>query len=803
MKTRTAWERRFLYFCLLVMVGGLTTISAQLKVPLNGTWNLTFWPQTDGVVTNPADIAQIETEQITATVPGNVELDLLAAGLIDDPMIGSNVYKLRKYEGYQWCYTKHFDSPDLQVGQKVELSFGGIDCFADVWLNGVRIGSVDNMFIEHIFDVTKYLLTDKKDNLLQVIIRSAVIEGYKPILGTFSINNPAPESVYIRKAPHSYGWDIMPRLVSSGLWREVELRIQNPVRIMDVNWMTLQVDLNNETASGCVDIQIKAPFTQHDNLKAVVCLDYEGRTIYKHEEAIISNALRVGFKVNDAKFWWPRGYGEASLYDAVVQIVDEHGSVLSTDKRKVGLRKISLDMSVINSDADGRFCFIVNGERIFIRGTNWVPLDGFHSRDISWVDSTIDMVADLNCNMVRCWGGNVYEDHHFFDLCDAKGIMVWQDFAMGCTFYPQRMDFATQIEKEVTSVVLKLRNHPSIVLWSGNNENDASLIWSLIRDFNIDPNKDIISRVVIPQVLYEFDPSRPYLPSSPYYSPLVHEKGSKDDDLPENHLWGPRGYYKAPFYTQTKARFVSEIGYHGCPNKESLERMFTKESVYPWVKGQEWNDEWLTKSVRDSPSSRETAGRNDLMINQVSLMFGSLPTELNDFISASQFVQAEAMKYFIEKWRGAKFDKTGIIWWNVRDGWPIISDAVVDYYNSKKLAYYFIKNVQYDVCVFLNDPVEGDYPLVVANDTRKPASGNVSVTDVQSGKKLYKGEFVIKANDRLQIAALPKMKGQGILLIEYEMNGERKYNHYLYGEPPFQLNEYKQLLQRTGIYKSM
>ena len=410
-------------------------------------------------------------------------------------------------------------------------------------------------------------------------------------------------------------------------------------------------------------------------------------------------------------------------------------------------------------------------------------------------------MVEMNCNMVRCWGGNVYEDTRFFELCDENGIMVWQDFAMGCTFYPQRQDFADAIEKEAVSVVRKFRNHPSLILWSGNNEDDLALRWNMIH-FNINPNKDKVTRVTLPRVIYEMDPTRDFLPSSPYYSQAVYDGGSHDDLLPENHLWGPRGYYKDPFYTEAKARFVSEIGYHGCPNRESLEKMFTKGSVNPWLNGQVglWNDEWMTKAVRIYNQSPKQGGRNDLMTNQVKIMFGSVPKELDDFIMASQSVQAEAMKYFVEMWRGDKPNRSGIIWWNIRDGWPVLSDAVADYYNSKKLAFHFLKTVHENVCIFVHDAKDGLHPLVVVNDTRMQSKGNVWVTDVATGREVYKGSFTIGANSSMQIAGLPEMNGQGVLLIRYDSDGKKLANHYLYGAPPFKLSDYKSWLKKTNIY---
>lgn len=228
--------------------------------------------------------------------------------------------------------------------------------------------------------------------------------------------------------------------------------------------------------------------------------------------------------------------------------------------------------------------------------------------------------------------------------------------------------------------------------------------------------------------------------------------------------------------------------------------MMTKDAVYPWTKNHEWNDEWVTKSVRRFPEWGKTFDRNNLMINQVRLLFGEVPSKLDDFIFASQSVQAEAMKYFIEMWRGKKFDdKTGIIWWNLRDGWPVISDAIVDYYNSKKMAYYFIKNVQQDVCVIINDPTNEGYPLIGVNDTRNIQNGIVSVIDVSSNHKIYESKFQIPANGKVQITSLPKDNEQGFYLIQYQVGNQKFTNHYLYGNAPFDLKKYRKLLLKTRL----
>lgn len=783
--------------CLLTLqISAFTT-----RISLNGLWNLHFWKQPTGAaITTPQGMAQIKTKMIKGTVPGNVELDLLHDGLIKDPMVGSAVNELRSWEGYQWCYERTFATPETKEGQSVILHFGGIDCLADIWLNDKHIGSAENMMLEHDFDVTDAVLKDGRENRLQVILRSSVLEGQKYLLGPISIGNfPSAESIFLRKAPHTYGWDILPRLVSAGLWRNVELHIVDSVHIRNVHFFVTSIDTANHTAQVYADVQLTAPMEYFDRMKMDITLTGNGKETLS-SATVTAPAIRHTINVSNAAFWWPRGLGKPELYQAVVTLKDENGKILDRHTERIGLRKIRLEHTDINlPNKPGKFCFYVNDTPIFIHGTNWVPLDALHSRDSLHLKQSIEMAVDLNCNMIRCWGGNVYEQDKFYDLCDENGILVWQDFTMGCTFYPQRASFLQKIEEEVQQIVCKLRNHPCIALWAGNNEDDAATHWSMA-PINYDPNKDQVSRVTIPAVLYEFDPTRPYLPSSPYYSEAIYQHGWGDDLLPENHLWGPRGYYKADYYVKAKNQFVSEIGYHGCPNKESLQKMMTAECVYPWKKGtNQWNEEWLTKSVRRYAVEGKTNYRNDLMINQVKLLFGELPENLDDFIFASQAVQAEAMKFFVELWRGKKFNPAGgIIWWNLRDGWPVISDAIVDYYMSKKMAYYFIKNAQYDICAFVNDGTEGNSPtLKLANDTRTDAAAEIEITDNETGKQIYKNTAYVAANSLEEVAHLPQPEGQGMWILTYKVKGKTYTNHYLYGKPPFKLKHYRQLLKKV------
>jgi len=774
--------------------------SLSTKLPDDG-WRLYYGPCDSKSPSCPDELLKLKWPSIPAIVPGNVEIDLQAAGIIENPEKGNNIYALRKYEAYQWWYYRTFQTPRYETGERVEIVFEGLDCFGTIWINGALIGNTSNMLINHRFDITG-LLKSNGSNTIYVCINPAIAEGRKYLSGVVGTRSDfSPESVNIRKAPHMFGWDIMPRLVSAGLWREVRLDIVKPTRLREIYWMTNAVDVQKNMADLILDWEIETDYPTIDGLTMEVILKYNSATVYSNSFPLIYYSGRQRISLDNVKFWWPAGYGDPALYEGTVRIIDDKKKTLDERSNSIGIRTAELIHSEITSpEQPGEFVFKINGEKIFVRGTNWVPLDALHSRDTDHLESAISMIKDLNCNMIRCWGGNVYEDHGFFELCDRNGIMVWQDFAMGCTTYPQNNEFAETIREEAIKVVLKLRGHPSLVLWSGNNENDASLEWTFKK--HIDPGMDRLSRDILPRVVWEFDPVRDYLPSSPYSSGEYFRSGNSPDLLPEVHLWGPRGYYKTPFYTSVNAHFVSEIGYHGCPDRSSLEKMFDKEYVYPWTSDGKWNDEWQTKAVRAHPRSTIMDKRNDLMSNQVKALFGDLPKGLDNFIFASQAVQAEAMKFFIELWRMDKFRKTGIIWWNLRDGWPILSDAIVDYYNTRKLAYYYIKKVQTNVCVMIGDSREGNHPVVAVNDTREAVSGSVTVRDADTGAIIFSSEFDVEANGKTVIGNIPGMIKQAMWLIDFSAGNEKYTNHYLNGSAPFRLDDYFRWYNKLNIKKT-
>ena len=399
--------------------------------------------------------------RVSAQVPGNVELDLVGAGLLPEQLEkGHNIYLLRELETMQWWYTKTFTCEVESEPCRYELVLEGADTLATYWLNGVKIGRTENMLIPHRFDVTNHLRSG--ENRLVIGIDSTVLAAHEePVeAGAWAMENNW-ESLSIRKAAHGFGWDIMPRVVSAGLWRDVYLESVPATRFSDVYLATPVVDADKRTAHFVARWNIKSeawPIDDWSVRLSIFELDNEQSVVTQKTVPILSTHGFIQCELKDIDLWWPRGYGKAVLYNVRLELLDDGGNPVANWQMHYGFRTIKLQMTdTLSKEGDGEFVFVVNGKKIFAKGSNWVPLDAFHSRDAQHLQKTLDMVADLNCNMIRCWGGNVYESNAFFERCDREGVMVWQDFAFGCALYPQSPAFHEKVRAEAEAIIPLLR----------------------------------------------------------------------------------------------------------------------------------------------------------------------------------------------------------------------------------------------------------------------------------------------------------------------------------------------------------
>lgn len=763
----------------------------EKRLSLDGIWQINYLSEEKYRTeeTKPhttAELSGFGEGEIPGRVPGNFELDLEREGILPEIFQGTNPLLLQKYEGYHVYYSRRFQYEE-EPGRIPVLVFEGIDTIGEIWLNGELLARTDNMFIPYRFEPSNLI---QGENELVVHLFPVCMETRKNEVcaGNSAVNKYNFESLRLRKAAHMFGWDIMPRMVSCGIFRPVYLSSRPDEYIKQAYLMTASVDVWKHSAELLFFYEFAIQASDLSEYSVELTGELE-ESRFAAETRLWYTAGRFGVHVDHARLWWPKGYGGPELYEVTVKL-KYRGCVLDEKVFRTGLRTVSLERtSTTDSFFSGKFQFRVNGKKIFILGTNFVPIDAFHSRDRERLPKVCELLQDSGCNAIRIWGGNVYEDDYLYDFCDRSGILIWQDFMMACAIYPNDAEFGTVIAAEVKTIVRRLRHHPSILLWAGDNEVDQGMMF---QPYPANPNRNQITRKYIPEVLEYEDPVRPYLPSSPY----IDEEAAKTpmEYLPENHLWGPRDYFRSTFYTSTFASFASELGYHGCPGVESIYKFIPEGEAWPWPD----NPAWAVHAASPETPMIDTWGwRIHLMADQIKEMFGEIPETIEKFALGSQISQAEAFKFFIELFRTEKGKRTGIIWWNLIDGWPQFSDAVVDYYYCRKLAYYYIRQVQKPLLLSFTAPLNWQIVLKAVNDTGEILTVSWKVTDYASGKEIGSGVSRV-GDDVIDLASVRYSHGdKKIYLIEWECGELSGKNHYLCGEPPFDLKWYEEFIETT------
>ena len=789
-------------------------------------WNLTIIPHKEYCASGYPERGEYGLVSglgvtIPAVVPGNFELDMVRAGLLEDPYWGTNIMGLRELEDRHLFYRTSFDLPAVAENELSILKLEGIDTVFDLYINGEWVHGGENMFMSYEIPLNSDMPLKPTGNELIIHIHPTMIEAQRnvtpPSAGMFPFGYA---SLYTRKAPSSFGWDILCRAVSGGIWRPVYIETVKTPAIRETFLYTRAVNPDPaDHTRGYAELNLYYSvdlggdtYYPFDCDKHPNDLPYEYTVTVKgvcHDSAFEVTADlwhtcgNIFIPVHGAYLWYPKNAGLPYLYDVTVTLC--RGGVVVDEKiMKTGIRTVELDRTTFAGD-DGQFRFVINGRPVFAMGSNWVPLDAFHSRDAERLPKALEMLDEAGCNIIRCWGGNVYEDHPFFDFCDAHGIMVWQDFAMGCAIYPVDEKMQDALREEVDHIVKKLRHHPSLCLWAGDNECD--LAWWGWHGIRRDPAENILTRKIIPDVLRLQDFTRPYLPSSPYLDEVAIEAMKNPAnivsmqgtaDISEDHLWGPRDYFKGPYYRTAGCHFASETGYHGCPAPETLKTYIPADELWPIFDKATDTDpfagdpkpSWFLHQT--TMELKYTGGfhyRIRLMTSQVQHMFVDTPADLATYARMSQISQAEAFKYFIERFRTAKWRKTGIIWWNLLDGWPQISDAVVNYDFTPKLAYHFIGRVQKPLHMAFADPVDGKFTLMGINDTQteevftytvKDITGLPVGTDLTAVPALLSGEITVPADSATPVVSLPtRGMEHRFLLMEWKDSCGSHRSHFI------------------------
>lgn len=725
-----------------------------------------------------------------ANVPGSFILDLYDNGIIDDPLYSTNMWKLQKYEAmHVWYYTDF----EYKFTENDVIVFNGLDTCADVFLDGKLILKASNMFVG--YEISNDMLNKEIDkHELLIHFSPAVIKARE-----YKTNAQSNclwynyQSLYIRKSAHMFGWDILPRLVSCGIWKPIEIVNKPEDRINDVYIYTLYTkpDIGVAKIRVYSDISISSDLVQEYTFRLKgKCGDSE------FCEEITPWGLqysRMAFEIKDAKLWWPRGYGEQNLYECEAELIKD-GIVLDTYKLKIGLRTVNLQKSEAVIDGDGQFLFKINNTPIFCKGCNWSPLTPFPSESEKLVDIGLERLLSTNSNIVRIWGGGTYGSDRFYEFCDEHGILVWQDFMMACAVHPQTETFFKSIEEEAEYNIIRLRNHPSLALWSGDNECDCTYnSWGgVIRN----PNENEITRTILPSVIRKHDLTTPYLPSSPYLSETCFVNNYSS---PEDHLWGARPSYESDYYSKTKCIFVSEIGHHGAVAPVSAKEFIPDDELYPIVdENGDVRPSWLAHAS-ETMIANETPYkyRMKMLVNKVQEYLGYIPDNYNDFALYSQIIHAEAVKRFIEIFRKSKWDKTGFIYWNLTDGFGISCESVIDYYGRKKIAFYYMKTAYEPVYVMIGEN-DGKFNLYISNDTLKSFDVKYTIK-TSSGEIVYSGEYKIDENRTDNISELNIDKNI-IYFIEWNIDGVTYKSHYLYNLKNINMDEYFKIMKKENMF---
>ena len=669
-----------------------------------------------------------------ATVPGTVHTDLMAQGKIGDPYYRLNEHNVQWIDKTDWEYkTTFIAGKNLTERGNIVLRFKGLDTYAEVYLNGVRILNADNMFREWTADAKPAM--KEGDNELRILFRSPVAEGIKkydaqgyviPVSGNDlaeigQVEGGKMVSVYTRKAGYHFGWDWGPRLVTSGIWRPVYLEAWDVAHIQ--NLQVVQNEVSEKKAVLSANFEIESSVNKSASLQVIS----EGRVIACGKISLQKGrkVYPVEFAIENPKLWWTNGLGEQNLYEITGKL--RAGNIRDELSTRIGIRILEL---VRDRDPKGTsFYFKLNGHPVFMKGANYIPNDIFLPRTTDEnYRKVVATAKNSNMNMLRVWGGGVYEDDRFYDLCDEAGILVWQDFMFACAMFPGDEAFLDNVKQEAIDNVKRLRNHPSIALWCGNNEILAAWYgwgWKKAEEAKNQENADKIWRAytdifhkTLPAVVEEFDPQRKYWDSSPS-SGLGMPADLKNGD---EHYWGV-WWGKEPFSTYAThiARFMSEYGFQSFPEISTIRKYALAE------------DYDIFSEVMKS-HQRSSIGNGTILYYMLKEF--EKPRDFESFLYVNHVLQAEGIKFGLEGHRRAMPYCMGSLYWQINDCWPVASWSSTDYYQKwKALQYYVMKGFAPLLVSPYFDGLELKVNLI--NDKRVPVSGKLSLQILDfSGKIL-------------------------------------------------------------------
>jgi len=651
------------------------------------------------------------TGWMPATVPGTVHTDLLKQKQIPDPYYRDNESKVQWVDREDWEYKTTFDASAATLQQNhTELVFEGLDTYADVYLNGTEILDANNMFRTWKVDVKQWL---KPTNYLYIHFHSAQnkVDELAKKDAPFAWPTIDYPRMYVRKAQYSFGWDWGPKFTTCGIWKNISLNAWNDIKVNDLHFVITSLTDKmaqvkavylidaNAICSAEIHIQDKLPLPSFSVTRTFALK--KGR-----------NEVSIDINIANPKKWWTYQLGKPYLYSTVSTIKSIKDAEVTINK-KLGLRTIEL---VQEKDNVGQsFYFKLNGIPVYMKGADFIPCDAFLPRITK--DTYRKQIAnakEANMNMLRLWGGGIYESDDLYDLCDEEGILLWQDMMFACAMYPDDDAFLANVSAELADNITRLRNHPSLALYCGNNEcYEGWNNWGWKDKFAKDPKDEArienaykkLFLQTIPFVISQYDNSRNYIPSSPLFG-WTHDESITNGD---SHYWGVWGYEKeAEIFREKTGRFVSEYGMQSMPELSTVEKY-----ALPY--------DYDTASATMRTHQKHPKGY-PLMQSYIN-QYMPQPKNFPDYIYATQCMQDYVFNTAIQIHRSKMPTNMGTLYWQLNDCWPVASWATVDYYNNWKAAMYGIKDAYADVLITLDSTDKKNWTVDITNDLLKNVDG--------------------------------------------------------------------------------
>lgn len=719
----------------------------KTELTLNGIWKLEGW--------DPYD--RSKRYVLDGIVPGQVHSDLWRAGIIPDPFWRDQANECQWVERWQWRYTRQFTISEEHLSEWMLLSFEGLDTFAHIVLNGVTIGTSDTMFVPQEFEVTSTLRPGVNE-LEVTFVPSAEAVKDQPI-GTY-VSLFSPERIFVRRMQCGFGWDWVHRFVSAGIWRPVRVIRYQGARITNVYLPITALSKDEATLTAQVELENR----RGEHLQVRLEIVDPCGTIVTHRVVEASTPIiPVPMAIPHPKLWWPNGFGDQPLYTCRCTLTDVTGQVLDQHESEVGIRTVEM---IETPDGYGQSMVLhINGEPVFAKGANWVPADPFPGTiPVSHYDHLLRLARDGHVNMLRAWGGGIYEPEAFWKACDHWGIMVMQDFMLACAWYPEDdPEFMRQLSREFECIIRRLRNHPSLVMWVGDNE--LGMNEPADSPFN---GRRIADEVSGP-LCHRLDPSRPFRKTSPYGGTPNNATTEGDCHISswlnrEFQLSDMRDYRER--LRDVWGRFVSEYVTMGMPCIET-QRRYASEADLRDPEGR-----ILAFHNKDNPYNGIDHADHFGMMRQTALnLYGDTSDPLALF-ARMEYEQYEWIRLACESLRRRKFDCAGLLFWMYNDCWPANGCSIVDYYGHPKAAYYAMKSGFQPIIAAL-EPLDGHVAIWVVNDTRQGVSGMVTLYfQPFSGSPLWKKQVTIglDANTSRCVATVPKAEitTEGVLVCDVE-----------------------------------